>query len=254
MADEQVNAGGVQTPAANAGNGTAAAPQPGTQPTNTTPPQGGAQTQTEDFRKWQAERDRERARLQAEAETARRDAQKARDEAAQSARRAQEAALAGADPEEKAKFYQTQFEQAERQRQAERAQTEQQQRLSAKAMAALQRAGIEPMDERLTPYLTGDSWEERMANLAEGIAAINQGEIEKMRAEIAKAEKRGALQALNESGVTQTSDAQGTGNAADAKERKAQDYRDRLKKLKRSGNMAAVVQLQTQAEREGISL
>lgn len=253
MADEQVNANGVQTPGAQEapGKGTAVTPQPVTQAATTPPTQSGAQPQT-DFQKWQSERDRERARLQGEADRARRDAQKARDETAQAQRDAQEARMAGADPEEKAKFYQQQLQQVTQAQAAQRTEAERESTFRTKAMSALSKAKIDPNDQRLTPYITGDTWEERMANLAEGIAEIQSAEMDRLHAEIKKAEKRGALAALDESGVTQTSDA--TARPSDPKERKAQEYREQLKKLRRSGNLAAVVTLQTKAEREGISL
>ncbi len=254
--EQQVNASGVQTPPSTSGNGTAATPQPeAQQPTQQTQTQthAPAQATTDDnFRKWQSERDAERARLQAEAETARRDATRAREDAQRATRQAEEARLAGADPEEQVKFYRQQAEQAERQRQQDQVQAEEQRRFSAKAIGALQKAGIDPNDARLTPYLAGDSWAERFAGLSEGIAAIQSEEIQKMKDEIAKAEKRGAQSALVEAGVTQVSGAPSA--PTDAKQAKTEEYRKKRNALRRSGRLEDAVRLETQAEREGISL
>jgi colicin import membrane protein len=254
MADEQqVNAGGVQTPGAQPGNGTAVTPQPGAQQPSVTPAQPPAQATTDDnFRKYQAERDRERARLLAQADEARAEAAKARAEAAEAAQQARRAQLNGLDPEEKAAALERELASVQQRQQLAEAQQVEQQRNAQKAMAALARAGISPDDARLAPYLAGENWTEKMANLAEGIAAIQGEELDKLRVEVTKAEKRGAQEALNAAGVTQTSGAASTpGDSMSAKEA---EYRKRIKALRRSGNLAQVISLQTQAEREGISL
>lgn len=250
MADEQqVNAGGVETPASGAGNATAATPQPGAQQP-VTQAQTPAQAQTDDpkFREWQAARDRERAALLKRIQDAETQAQRAK-------REAEEARLADADPVEREKFYKEQLAQVERQS-AEREQRVAEDRAyAAEAMAALNDAGIKPDDERLVPYIVGlddAPWSKRMASLARGIAAIQREEMQALRAEIAKAEKRGGQKALEDAGVTQTSGAASA--PVDTTEAKAREYREQLKRYKRSGNLEAVVALQTKAEREGISL
>lgn len=250
-----MNADGVQTPPQPDGKGTAATPQPeAQQPTQTTQAQQApAQATTDDFSKWQRARDQERARLQAEAEQARHEAARAREDAARATRQAEEARLAGADPEEREKFYRTQFEQVERANQERTRQDDEQRRFTQRAVQALQKAGIDPNDARLTPYITGETWTDRLANLADGIAAIQSEEIEKIRAEVVKAEKRGAQQALVESGVTQVSGG-ANGTPPDAKEAKAAEYRKKLTGLKRTGKLESIVRLQTQAAKEGISL
>lgn len=249
MADEQVNAGGVETLAPGAEKATATTPQPATQPQTVVPSTGsGTEKQTEtntDFRKWQAERDRERARLQAEADRARQQLEQERQ-----ARRMEQ--INALDPEDRAAELARELA-TERQRAAQaQAEQEQQAMYSQRAISTLNKAGIKPDDPRLAQYIGGETWSERMANLTEGIATILSEEREKLQAEVAKAEKRGGVRALEESGALQVSGA--TSTPSDTTSAKEANYRAQLAKLRRSGNLGAVAALTTQAEREGISL
>lgn len=254
MADEQVNAGGVETAAPSTGGAkaTATTPQPVTQPQGvvpTVPSTGsGTEKQTEtntDFRKWQAERDRERARLQA-------DADKARKQLADERQASRMREIAGLDPEDRAAELAKEL-QAERASKAQADADQQQQAMySQRAMSALAKAGIKPDDQRLAQYITGETWPERMANLTEGIVSILGEEREKLQAEVAKAEKRGGQQALEASGVLQVSGA--TSTPTDGASGKEAEYRAKLKALKGSGKLSAIVLLKSQAEKDGISL
>lgn len=250
MAEEQVNAGGVETlPPTGVEKATATTPQPATQPQvkdANGQPQGLPQQETNtDFRKWQAERDRERARLQAEADRAR-----AQLEQERQARRMEQ--IKALDPEDRAAELERELQQ-ERQSKAQRdADEELARQYSARALQTLNRAGIKPDDPRLAQYIGGETWTERMANLTEGITTILCEEREKLQTEVAKAEKRGGVKALEESGALQVSGA--TSTPADTTSGKEAEYRARLKALKGSGKLSQVAALKTQAERDGISL
>ena len=233
MADATQTTEGVSAPTAPASTPAPAAEIASAQPADAKPaqstepakPSAGSLTDSEDFRKFQSEADRRYNALQ-------RQWQETRDQLRAQAAEAERLRLANASDDERANYYAQQV-------QAIRAQQEQNERAQAEynyfnglAYTMLQEAGMKGDDPRLSPYLSGGATPQGIAQLATGIAKIAAAEAREAKEEAAKAAKRGAIEALNEAGVTATSNGTGAGAAASAQSSARKAYEERLAKLR----------------------
>ena len=105
----------------------------------------------------------------------------------------------------------------------------------------LREAGIAFNDPRIQPFLSAGATAQGIAELAKGIAKISAAEVAAAREEAAKASKRGAIEALNEAGVTATSNGTGAGSAASTQTAAQRAYEARREQLAAKRNRGQTV-------------
>jgi len=166
-------------------------------------------TESEEFRRWQASRDRREAQLQAQLATGQQQMQEMQ-------QRLAELQLANADPEEVAAFYQQELARV----QVERADAQQAQGLRQEVEDAAGRMLAEHKLDLNAPGLDwsgGASWE-GYAKLVESVAkieALKASEMAKMTsAEVSQAAQAAKTEALTAAGVTKVSTATGAAPGA----------------------------------------
>lgn len=224
---------GIAAPATTNGAGQVAPASPVTQGnqtgggTETTPssaPSGSGQearparrslTDDPDVREWQSAYDRQLSAMQTRlAET------NARAETAQ--REAMELRLQGADPEDVARFYKGEVERIKTEQQREAQAKAQEDRLTNQAFSIIRKAGIDPKDPELAPFLRGGPTPEGVAQVAMGVVTLLAKRLADKDGEIANAATRAAQQALRDAGVAHVSNAAGAPPVAEVDAKKAE--------------------------------
>ena len=178
------------------------------------------------FSEFQSKKDREIEAIKAHA--ARLDAEltqirTANERAAQERAQAEMAQIDSLDPAEQAKLYRERARTLEREREAQAASA----RISNQAMSILSEAGIQPNDPRLESIRSLPATADLIPALSRVVASIQRSEREALQAELAEAKKpkdtkaetaRQVVQALDEAGVTQTSNGQSVVNNSNPNE------------------------------------
>lgn len=199
-------------------------------------------TQIPEYRRVQSEFDRRDAENKAQIAQLAAEVQRVKDEAAARELKGIEALA----PEERAEKYRSAYERAEAQRQADIAAAEIRAQTSSTASTMIARAGVDPNDSRL-----GEIWKmppgpkaiqalsvalvdianQDKAELRARLDALEKG---KPAAEVAKL-RQAEVRALNEAGVTQTSNASSVVAAPDPEQVRNDRFKARLRALSGKG-------------------
>lgn len=230
---------------------TAEAPQPATAGGPEAAPGAGAPerpvdlTQMEEFRKWQAARDRREAQLQQQLQEQQR-------QVAEMQRQMEQARLATADPEEIAAYYQQQAQQLRDEQERQAAQAQERERIIGHVYQELEQIGIDAN----TPGLEWPdeiSWQGAAEVLASA-ARMKALQVETLakgtKTAANQAAQAAAAQALSEAGVTKVSTA--TGQAA-SRDLRAEFEAERAK-LKHSGDVGAYARLKSRYRKLGLEI
>ena len=191
-------------------------------------------TQSEEFRRWQAARDRREAQLQAHLV----ESQRRIDEMQQ---HVEQLRLRDADPEQVAAYYQEQMQRLQQERQ----QAQQQAQLRGQVEDAASRLLHEHGLDVNTPGLDwsgGATWE-GYAKLAESVANMErlraQQQSEQTRTVATAAAQQAKTEALEQAGVTRVNTATGTAAPKDLRA----DFEQEAQKLRGSGDVAGYAAL-----------
>jgi hypothetical protein len=225
---------------------TAEAPQPATAGGPEAAPERPVDlTQMEEFRKWQAARDRRETQLQQQLQ------EQAR-QMAEMQREFEQARLASADPEEAAAYYQQQAQQLREEQVRQAAQASERERIIGRVYQKLEQMGLDAN----TPGL---EWPEEISWQGAADVLASAGRIKALQAEtLAKdtktaadqAAQAAAAQALSEAGVTKVSTATGQAASRDLRA----EFEAEKAKLTHSGDVVAYARLKSKYRKLGLDL
>lgn len=202
-------------------------------------------TKSEEFRKWQAARDRRETQLQQQLRTQGEQLQAMR-------RQFEEAQLKDADPEQVAAYYQQRAATLEQEQGTQAVQAQERQEIVTQAEVLLADLGLDPD----TPGLEwGDepSWGQ-LARLAASAAKVKALQVEALAKEqttvVTEAAQQARTEALVQAGVTQVSTAVGGATPTDLRA----EFEAERQKLRGSGDVGALAQLKAKYRKQGLEV
>jgi len=202
-------------------------------------------TQSDEFRRWQAARDRREAQLQAQLAETQRQMQEMQ-------RQIETARLADAEPEQVAQYYQQQMEQMRT--------AQEQEAIRAQERAAIMQQATELLaDLQLSADTPGLEWSEEpswdgLARLARSAAKIKTLQAEALTKEqrtvVDQATQAARTEALTEAGVTKVNTATGTAAPRDLRA----EFEAEKAKLRHSGDVGAYARLKSKYRKQGLDV
>jgi hypothetical protein len=202
-------------------------------------------TKLEEFRKWQAARDRREAQLQQQLQEQQR-------QVAEMQRQFEQARLANADPEDVAAYYQQQAQQLREEQARQAAQASEREQIIGHVYQKLEQIGLDAN----TPGLEWPdeiSWQGAAEVLASA-ARIKALQVETLakgtKTAADQAAQAAAAQALTEAGVTKVSTATGQAASRDLRA----EFEAEKEKLRHSGDVGAYARLKSRYRKLGLDI
>ena len=202
-------------------------------------------TQMEEFRRWQAARDRREAQLQQQLDEGQRQAQELK-------RQVEQLQLADADPEQVATYYQQQLAKMQEEQAQRATMAQQRQTFVTEAGRLLEELG-------LASDTPGLEWSEEpsaegLARLAASAAKIKALQVQQIanesQAVTDQAAQAAKVEALNAAGVTKVNTATGVAAPKDLQA----EYDAEKAKLRGTGDVGALTRLKTKYRKEGLEV
>lgn len=202
-------------------------------------------SQSEEFRKYQAARDRREEQLRQQMAETQRQMQEMQRQMAQ-------AQLKDADPEQVAQYYQSEIERLQADTRQREAAMSERERCVAKAQELLDELGIDPS----TPGLDwGDEpSSEGLVRLATSAAKVKalQAQVvqQQQQSVVTEATQAAKTEALTQAGVTKVSTATGTAGPRDLRA----EFEAEKAKLRHTGDVGAYARLKSQYRKQGLDV